>query len=375
MRTALKWGALFILPIITLLSAVPFSASHASTIADASPYLIVGATLGSNVLTLSDWAKTRDPDGRTAAIIEMLAQTNEVLDDMLWKEGNLPTGERTTMRTGLPTVTWRLINQGVQPSKSTSAQVDEQAAMLEAWSEVDVELARLNGDVAAYRLSESAPFIEALTQEFTSTLFYGNGSVSPEEFTGLAPRYASLSAGNAQNIVNAGGAGSDNTSIWLIVWGAQTVHGIYPKGSQAGIQHQDYGEQTIETTAGIAGNRMRAYQEQWTWKVGIALRDWRFAVRIANIDISLLVANDATSPKLFLLMTKAMHRIKSTNMGRAAFYVNRTVAQYLDIQAQDRVSSGGQLTYEVMEGRTIARFRGIPIRTVDALLETEAAVS
>lgn len=333
------------------------------------------ATLGANMLTLADWAKRLDPDGKVPAIVEMLGQTNEILDDMLFTEGNLPTGTRTTVRTGLPTVAWRLLNQGVQPSKSTTAQIDEAAGMLEAWSEVDVELARLNGNVAAFRLSEAQAFIESMNQEMAQTLFYGNSSTAPEEFTGLSVRYSSLAAPNAQNIVSGGGVGADNTSIWLVVWGPNSVHGIFPKGSIAGLQHNDHGEVTVETTSGIAGTRMRAYQDQWTWKMGIALRDWRYVVRICNIDVSNLTANDATAAKLFTLMTKATWRIPAMGMGRAAIYVNRTVGQYLDIQAQDKVSSGGQLTYENYQGRRIMSFRGIPIRTVDAILETEQAVA
>ena len=111
------------------------------------------ATLSQNALTLADHAKRVDPDGKIPAIVELLSETNEILDDMLFMEGNLPTGHRTSVRTGLPTVAWRLLNQGVQPSKSTTAQVDEQTAMLEAWSEVDPDLASLGGDIAGFRRS------------------------------------------------------------------------------------------------------------------------------------------------------------------------------------------------------------------------------
>lgn len=338
-------------------------------------FYIAGATLGANVLTLADWAKRLDPDGKVPTIVEALSQVNEILDDMSFVEGNLPTGMRSTIRTGLPTVYFRLINQGTPTSKSTTAQVDETAAMMEAWSEVDEKLAKLNGNVAAFRQSEAMPFQEAMAQKFASTLFYGNQSVSPEEFTGLSVRYSSLSATNGRNIIDAGGDGADDTSVWLIVWGPNTVTGFFPKGSLAGLQHEDFGLQTIETTAGIGGNRMRAYQEKWAWDAGLSVRDWRYAVRIANIDLDLLLANDATSPKLFNLLTQAVHRIPAIGMGRPVFYANRTVAEYLDIQGQDRVASGGQMSYEVIGGKRIVSFRGIPIKTVDALLETETAVS
>lgn len=333
------------------------------------------SVLGANVLTLADWAKRLDPDGKVPEIVEMLSQTNEILLDMQWKEGNLPTGDRTTIRTGLPTVAWRLINQGVQPSKSTTAQVDEACGLMEAWSEVDKELAILNGNTSAFRLSEGAAYVEAMNQEMAATLIYGNSSTAPEEFTGLAARYSSLSAANGQNIVDAGGTdSSDSCSIWLICWGPSTIHGIFPKGTKAGLEHFDHGEVTVETTAGIAGTRMRAFQDQWTWKCGVALRDWRYVVRIANIDKSALVAETANAD-LTKQMTKALWRLPSRGMGKCAFYMNRTVGEFLDIQRQIAVKAGGQLGYENVDGKFVPSFRGIPLRTLDCLLETESRVT
>lgn len=367
MKSITKWLAVLAIPVL-LFALMGGQGTQLPTL------LLAGASIGANVLTLVDWAKRYGPDDKVADIIEMLNQTNEVLDDMLWMEGNLATGHRTTVRTGLPAVAWRLLNQGVAPSKSTTAQMDEATGLLEAWSEVDVELAKLNGNTAEFRLSEAQAFIEAMNQEMVSTLLYGNSGVASEEFTGLSPRYSSLSAGNGRNIVDAGGTGSDNTSIWLIVWGRNTIHGIFPKGSKAGLEHNDLGEETVEVTNGIAGNRMRAYRDQWIWKCGIALRDWRYAVRIANIDVSNLVA-ESSAADILKLMTKATWRIINTGMGKAAFYVNRTVGEMLDIQSQAAVKAGGQLSYDVIEGRRIMSFRGIPIRTVDQLLLTEGRVT
>lgn len=330
------------------------------------------ATIGSSVLTMADWAKRLEPNGgKVANIIELLGQTNEVLSDMLFMEGNLPSGHRTTVRTSLPTVSWRLINQGVTPSKSTTAQVDEACGILEAWSEVDVELAKLNGNTAEFRLSEAMAFIEAMNQEMAQTLFYGNAGVAPEEFTGFAARYNSSSAANGQNVILGGAAGgqTDCMSIYLVLWGANTVHGIFPKGSTAGVEHKDHGEVTVETTAGIAGSRMRAFQDQWIWKCGIALRDWRYVVRIANIDVS---SNNAD---LIDLMIKALHRIPAMGMGKAAFYMNRTAKQRLDLLKRDDVVSGGGLTFENYDGKMVQSFRGVPVRAVDALLESETAIA
>lgn len=334
---------------------------------------VFGATLANNVLTLIDWAKRTDPDGNVPDIVELLRQTNPILNDMQWMEGNQTTGHIVTQRTGLPTVYWRMINQGVPPSKSATQQVTEGMGMLEAWSEVDKDLLKLNGNSNSFRLSEGQAFIEAMNNEMAQTLFYGNSGLAPEEFSGLAPRYSSLSAGNGKNIISAGGSGSDNTSIWLVIWGPQTIFGIFPKGSTAGLQHEDFGEVTVEVSSGVGGNRMRAMQERWQWKAGIALRDWRYVVRIANIDVSDLAGGSAA--KITEALIKAFHRIPAYGMGRAVIYMNRTAAQYMDLQGRADVAAGSGLTYETVDGRTRTSFRGIPIEVTDAILDTEAAVT
>lgn len=376
MKSALTWLAMLV---VAITACFGLGVPHQHIAQHLSP-LIVGATIGGgNVVTLADWAKRMDPDGKVAAIIELLGQTNEVLEDMLWKEGNLPTGERTTVRTGLPTIAWRLLNQGVQPSKSTTAQIDEQCGLMEAWCEIDERLIKLNGSAPEYRLTEALAFLEAMNQTFAGTLFYGNTGANPERFTGLAPRYSLSTATNGQNIIKAPGDGNDNSSIWLIAWGPTTIHGIYPRGSTAGIEHRDLGLQVVETTAGIAGNRMMAYRDQWTWDCGIALRDWRYVVRIANLDIDALVADPTGATyKVIEYMSKAIHRLPSRGIGKRAFYANRTVQSMLTIMALNKSTNALSIQDAVSQfGHEISelRFLGIPVRTVDQLTETEAAIS
>ena len=333
------------------------------------------ATLGASLPTLVDLAKSLDPDGKVAKIAELLSQTNEVLSDMPWQEGNLTTGHRVSVRTGLPTVAWRLLNQGVAVSKGTSAQIDEACGMLEARSQVDEILARLSNDVSAFRLSQAVSFIEAMNIEMAQTLFYGNSGTAPEEFTGLSTRYSAISgAGNADCIVDADGTGSDNSSIWLCCWGPG-VYGIYPKGTKGGLEHQDLG---LADAFDSSNNRFRAYMDLWRWNCGIALADWRYVVRICNIDISNLVAKSSAAD-LPDNMIDAIHRIPGgyagMNMGKPVFYMNRTTFKMLQIQLRDDVISGGQLSYDVVSGKRVPSFMGIPIRICDALLETESRVT
>ena len=328
------------------------------------------AALTANNPTLLDVAKRLDPDGKIAAIVEILNATNPVLDDLTFVEGNLPTGHRTTIRTGLPTPTWRKLYGGVQPTKSTTVQVTDSCGMLEAYAEVDKALADLNGNTAAFRLSEDAAHIEAMGQEMASTLFYGNEGTEPEAFTGLAPRYNSKSAQNADNIVDAGGTGSDNTSIWLCVWGPQTGFGIYPKGSTAGLQMTDKGQVTVENVDGNGG-RMEAYRTHYRWDAGLTIRDWRYFVRIANIDVSDLdtVAN---TKKIIEWMIQASERIPELGKGRAAFYMNRRLREKLRLGILEKISNN--LTWETVSGERVMTFDDIPVRRCDALVNTEARV-
>jgi len=335
------------------------------------------ATLANNVLTLNDWAKRRDPDGKTALIVEALSESNEVLDDMMFKEGNLPTGERVTIRTGLPDVYYRMMNEGIPKSKSTTAQITENAAELTALSEIDKSTADLEGDVNSFRLSESMAFLEAMSQKQAETLFYGSAA-NPEEYVGLANRYSLKSAANGQNILDAGGTGSDNSSIWLVSWGSQTVHGIFPKGSVAGIQHTDHGE---EWAFDASNNRFRAYIDNYEWKNGLVVKDWRYVVRTANVDISDLVALTGTqavgaATSIIKMMSRSIDRLPSQT-GNRAFYVNRTVASHLRIIGLEKSSSAVTIEPALNQfGETIQemRFLGIPVRLVDKLTETEAQV-
>jgi hypothetical protein len=338
------------------------------------------ATLAATNLTLADWAKRTDPNGTVPIIAELLSQTNEILEDAVFKEGNLPTGERVVIRTGLPTVYWRALNQGIPNSKSTTAQVDEACGMLEARSEVDKDLAMLNGNTAQFRLSEDTAFLEAMNQTQATTMFYGNPATEPKAYLGLAPRYSSTSAGNGANVMSSAGSNAaTNTSVYLVVWGDNTVYCPFPKGSKAGLVHEDLGEQTVYDSS----NRMQAYATRYQWKNGLVVKDWRYVVRICNINTTDLIAGTngqaaSAGTNLIKMMSRALYRIPNLSMGRAAFYMNRTVHSGLAIQAMDK----SQYVLKVNEGlsqfgmpNAWLSFQGVPIRKVDSLINTEAVVS
>lgn len=344
------------------------------------------ATIGGTALTYADWARRIDDDGKTATIIDILSQTNEIVDDMLVVEGNLATGHKTTVRTGLPAATWRQLNYGVPKSKSTTAQVTDSCGMLEVYSEIDKALADLNGNSAEFRLSEDMAFLEGMNQQMAQALFYGNSSINPERIMGVSPRYNTVTAATSQtaaNVINGAGAGSVNTSIWLVCWGPNTVHGIFPKGQISGLQHRDLGEWTL---LDAANGQYQGYRTHFKWDMGMVVRDWRYVVRIANIDTTNLIAGSGAN--LINAMIRAVHRLptapvmasteqtsdapRKLEVGRCVFYCNRTVRTWLDIQALNKTNM--LLRFEEWHGKPITTFRGIPVKTVDQITNQEATL-
>lgn len=331
------------------------------------------AVTGNTVLTLADHAKRWGPKGMIAQIVEMLEQENPILTEMVWKEGNLPIGEQITVRTSLPKVFWRLLNKGTATSKSTTAQFVEGTGILEAWSEVDPDLAEIGGDAKAFRLSEDTAFLEAMNIEMAETLIYGNAAVDPKEFTGFAPRFNDKSGSNAQNILDFGGT-TNLTSVWFITWSTKSVYGIFPQGSKAGLSVKDLGTQVVRDQTGIGAETQETMLTHWKWKAGLALKDWRKVCRIANISVSDL-SSDTGVQTLIEIMIKAFHRIKrGMKSGRTTIYMNRSVSQFLDLQRLNFLKNGGGVTEQLIDGVMTMFFRGIPIREVDAILETESQV-
>lgn len=327
--------------------------------------------IGTGNLTLLDLANRMEKGAIAKSIIELMSQTNEIIDDMVWQECNDGTGHKTTVRTGIPSGTWRLLNYGVAQEKSLTAQIKDATGQLEAYSTVDAMLVNMAKDKAALRLSEDRPFIEGLNQTFTQSLFYGNTSVNPERFLGFGPRFSDLTTAESKvNIIDGLGSASANTSIWLVVWGENTVHGIYPQGSQAGLQQRDLGEQTVYDGA---NNPYQAFRSHYKWDCGMSVRDWRYVVRIANIDVNDLTKDASSgSADVVDLMVQAMEQVKDLNMGKPAFYMNRTVRSYLRRQMVNHKNV--LLGMEEVYGKKVMVCDGVPVRRCDQIIKTEARV-
>lgn len=331
------------------------------------------ATLGGTALTLLDVLKMQDPDGKAAQTVELLNQRNGMLDDITWIECNDGESHQTTLRTGLPSGTWRRYNEGVQPSKGTQAQVRVQTGMLEANSIIDRALAEKGNRVKETRANEAAAHMEGLGQQMAAAMFYEDERTNIARITGIQAHYGTVNtatAASAENVVDAGGTGSDNLSIYKITFGPNAITGVFPQGSRAGLVHEDKGLVSVADATGITGATYDAYKDWFQWKAGLAVRDWRKAGRIANVDVSNLraeVSNADLIKKMILLDETVID-----GGGNTAWYMNKTAMAWFRIQALAKASS--QITLETLAGVPLIMFAGRPCRRVDVLLNTEARV-
>jgi hypothetical protein len=331
----------------------------------------MATAIASSNMTLSDIAKQTDPNGDITDVVELLAQDNEILMDMSWEEANGGTFHRSSVRTGIPEPTFRRFYEGVTPSKSTYAQIDEPLGMMENRSTVDAKLLDMSPNKERVRMNEAIGILEGFNQAFTQTLLYGDVGTSPAKFNGFLPRFDSLSASSGENIVDGGGTGTDNASILLVNWSPRTVFGVFPRGSKAGLSREDLGRQEVLDTAS-PGRRFTAYEEKFQWDCGLVVRDWRHVVRIPNIDKSALVAQSGAAAILELLAA-AVDKLPSSMGGRPAIYMPRTVKTMLRIQCMKQ--SNVYLTLGQEEGRPKLMFDGIPIRKVDQMQADEARIT
>lgn len=327
--------------------------------------------LSTTLPTLLDIANRTDPNGAISKIVEAMTKRSPLLESMVWKEGNLPTGHKMTTRSALPSLAWRKLNAGVPASKSRTSQVIETCGQLAGMSKVDVDLARINGNEAAFRASEDKAFVAAFHNDLESALFYSSQKTDPDQVHGLSPRLDGLTSTDYDNQIidsQISSSGSDQTSVWFVVWSPETVYGITPKGLPTGLQMDDLGKQL---TADADNNEFTAYVTDWKWNIGFAVEDYRYLARLCNIDTSAIAK---TGKLLIEDMIEAYHAVRDWNAGRGAIYCNRTVMTYLHLQAQDTVKNS-TLSIDMIGGKPVTSFLGVPIYMTDGLTNAESIVA
>lgn len=332
------------------------------------------AVVGEIALTLNDLRKRQGVDGKTDEIIEVLEQSNPILDDMTWMEGNLTTGNKTTLRNSIPLPGVRYINKGVEYTKSSTEQIVDTSAILQSRSKVDVELLALAPDKEAFRRSEDVAHIEGFGQKLADMVIYGSTEDDPDTFNGLEIRHRKLNVTDptkpGYTTIDAGGTGSALTSAFLVEWGSRSATGIYPKGATAGLDHKDLGQQTVQDRD---GNDYEAMVSVFTWKVGLAVRDYRACGAIRNIDVSTFKSGTAAAKQAIMAgIVTAQERLRHPE--KAVMYVSNDMYTAMKLYLMDKNNS--YVTTERLENGIVAvRFNGMRVVKLDAIRGNESAIS
>ena len=339
------------------------------------------AAKGSSLLTLADVAKSKDK--QIGKVAEVLLQHNSMLKDIPYTEMNEGTIHKEDIRSALPDVYYRKANQPIPASKSTTEERSFTAAHFESKSQIDRAVAERGGkDRVAYnRWNQAQGHLQAQANELADLMIYGSPITSNLKTAGLFDIYSTLNAAEetSKQIIDAGGTGSDNTSILLVHWGERSIFGIYPKGTQAGLRREDHskGGKLVKIPGidvnGNAGD-FWGYEEEFMTDHGIVVKDYRQAARICNIDISDLIAGTGSNPDLIDLMISADYKIDSPSNGQGVWYVNRTIEAALHKAAIAKVSTGAGLKFDNYQGERVLMFLNKPVRRMDALLNSEARV-
>lgn len=333
-------------------------------------------------LTFYDVVSSNTQEGdKRLAMAMLLAQTNSLLMDMpmLPTTGDLK--HEYGVQTSLPTIAHRRLNRGVAASKGSFAKAEDVCQMFESRLESD----ELNMLVSGHQntiLLQKKMHIEALNQGMQLDTIYGNTTVSPDKILGFNSRYNAISGADyAQNMIDCGGTGTDNTSLLLIGWSPLTVHGIYPKNSTGGIRIKSKSDAELEDENGLVYDGER---HTFQWSLGIAVPDWRYVVRVCNIDVSDLVARTSTqaiaaATNILYAANDAQGIVPTDQSVKWCYYGNTTLINALRKMGLDKSGSNSGLTIEEATdqfGKPMKELRlfGLPLRRVDAMLNTEAQV-
>lgn len=320
-------------------------------------------------MTMAEYKADAERVGKDVPMIELLTADNTIVDDIPWIECNSDNGHIADLRTGLPETHWVRFNDGTAPGKGAVSQVKFGTGMMENRMIVDERLYKRYGERGnKWRLASILPYMESINQEFATTLIYGNETVEVDKFSGFRHFLPAL---DSPHVIDAGGRTADGklTTLWFISWGPTTCHGIYPKGTQMGVQYTDLGRSTV-TTSGE--KRMEALESKHEWGAGLAIVDWRAVACVANIPVAKLdIPYGSTGyVDLRVMSIQAKNKLPSAMRSKAIWYANEDVLTAIEIQATDpkalQLFKG-----EWLQMQEVPHIQGRPIRQVDAILSTE----
>lgn len=289
-----------------------------------------------------------------------------------------------TRTDSLPIASTRRFNEGILATASKNAPINDPIAMFQDYSEVDMDLWKLQNNPNMWRSDQDMNHIEGLFQLMESMLFYGSLAQNPGSFNGLATRFNNLESypnGDTSwqpNVWNGGQTTGNVTSAWMIEFSEDSVYGIYPANSMAGLSVRDLGEVTKERPSGtgaVGGNYMyQVLRTMLSWYMGMQIADERCVQRICNINpIALSTGN--FDENIFIQAKNQLPRSGETS--GTVILVNRNLKTQIDIRACSQKINAYTMFKPGMDvfGSPVTEFQGIPIYVAEKILNTETPLT
>lgn len=327
--------------------------------------------------SLANVLSTVDPNGEILNIASVLDEKSDFAKILPMFPTNMQTHNICGDDTSLPTPTLRLANEGVAAAVGTSKQIIDAPVTMESHIEIDYKILQEARDKTAYVKRQISMHMSGHLHSAVDYFINGDFSTNPREFNGLAVRYNTLPTtpyditDPYHTVIDGGGAGADNSSIYLVAFGEGKVHGIYPQGSKAGLQLIDRGSAKIITAIG-SGFYGMAYQ--LVWDLGLVINDRRCVARICNIDASDLKRDASSGANLIDLFTEAKNNLEAGGAKVYAF-TSRQVADYFESQVDNKANAHVIYGQDNFLNKTLPMVKGIPILAHDKIGIAEALVT
>jgi hypothetical protein len=319
-----------------------------------------------NMTALEVARRSSDPNAFT--IIETMAMTNTMLQELPAQEANEGTVHNSLVRLSYPHGEHRIYNRGVGAGASLTKTQQDYIAMLEAHSDVDYDMAQHSGNPHALYKSEADAFLIGMGEDQADDLVYGNRSADEAQINGLAVRYPKV---DGVHCVSFGGTGSSLTSAYITAPGPNSFHLLYPRGSKSvGVSREDGGlVWKNDPRAGAESKQFRVHRDIFKAHYGLAVVHPDAVVRICNIPVDL---SKDDRIKLLELILKYQKRLTKGIVNNVLF-VNGDLIYQIE-------RAGRESQYVVHPetdpwGKPVTAINGIRIREQAAILSAEEQVA
>lgn len=308
-----------------------------------------------NRYTLAEYAQLAGLTGDQLDVVHTIEDTEPLFASAPLKQCNSGTTNKTQVITKYPVGQTRGYNMGVTAEKAATKIMQDDTCMTETYNEIDTEIVRLNKNSASWRANQDKAFVRGLAHSAAERIFNGSKKRDPFEFDGLATRFTKI---NGENVVDAAGTETDTeyTDIWLVNWGVNTVHLIYPEGGVGGLT------QTFEPNVDARDPKNRLFKVDRTWYrwyLGLAVPDPAQVVRIANVPVNKALNGNYDMVKALTLASEAL---PGDVLPTAGIYMNKTLRSALRLQITAKPNVN--LTFDDVAGKKVLSWDGIAVHKV-----------